>query len=205
MTAQDKIERELEEGMRQLGLYESSDELAAYVGLLHKWNQVYNLTAVRDKHMMVSRHLLDSLAILPWVSGRRILDVGTGPGLPGVPLALIRPDLHIVLLDSQGKKIRFLQEVKRLLRIDNIEIIQDRVERYQPERGFDTIVSRAFSDLAQMVKWTEHLIARDGIWLAMKGRKPDTELSALQYPYRVEVYTVPNLDAERCCVIINKD
>jgi 16S rRNA (guanine527-N7)-methyltransferase len=189
-------------GIKQFGLNLSCDSLLTYLDLLHKWNKAYNLTAVRDLDSMISRHLLDSLAILPWLNGTKILDVGTGPGLPGIPIALARSDIDITLLDSNGKKTRFLHEVKRALSLDNVEIVQTRVESYHKAGGFDTVVSRAFSDLQQMVTWTRHLIAKHGIWLAMKGRSPDSELAVLQSPYKVHTYSVPGIEGERCCVII---
>lgn len=192
----------LNEGIRQLGLQIPSDGLLHYLNLLHKWNHAYNLTAVRDLDAMVTRHLLDSLAILPWIKGNRLLDVGSGAGLPGIPLALAAPELHVVLLDSNGKKIRFLQEVKRVLALDNVDIVQTRVENYHPSQGFDTVTSRAFSDLSQMINWTQHLVAASGIWLAMKGRYPEAELATIHRPYQVETYSVAGIDGERCCVIV---
>ena len=176
-----------------------------YLSLLAKWNDVYNLTAVRDIDSMISRHLLDSLAILPWVHGSRILDVGTGAGLPGIPLALARPELKVVLLDSNGKKVRFLQEVKRSLKLDNIEIVQERVESYHPPQGFDTVTTRAFSNLQQMMGWTQHLLVPSGIWLAMKGRRPEDELEVIPENYRIENYSVPGVEGVRCCVIIKRN
>ncbi|KTC98603.1 16S rRNA (guanine(527)-N(7))-methyltransferase RsmG [Legionella erythra] len=193
----------LRQGLEQLGLPDYSDPLLAYLLLLEKWNHVYNLTAIRDIPAMVTRHALDSLAILPFLSGKSLIDVGTGPGLPGIPLAIARPEVTFVLLDSNGKKTRFLEEVKRQLQLDNIEIVQSRAENYHPPLAFDTVISRAFSDLAQMVGWTKHLVAKDGLWLAMKGRYPETELAMIEFPYQVHPYTVPGLDGERCAVIIN--
>ena len=137
----DDHKQHLLNGMRALNLEIPCDRFLNYLTLLHKWNQAYNLTAVRDMTSMVTRHLLDSLAILPWVHGTFILDVGTGAGLPGIPLAIARPDLHIVLLDSNGKKTRFLQEAKRSLALNNIEIVQTRVENYHADHKFDTITS----------------------------------------------------------------
>ena len=192
----------LDKGLHQLKLHIPTEGLLQYLTLLHKWNHAYNLTAVRDMESMVTRHLLDSLAVLPWVKGPRLLDVGSGAGLPGIPLALALPELHVVLLDSNGKKIRFLQEVKRALSLTNVEIIQARVENYHPLVGFDTVISRAFSSLHQMITWSCHLIAPEGVWLAMKGRRPDDELHAIHFPYRVETYTVDGIDGERCCVIV---
>ena len=193
----------LEQGLKQFGLTALSEPLLQYLVLLNKWNVAYNLTAVRDLESMITRHLLDSLAILPWIKGNRILDVGTGAGLPGIPLAIAKPEIQVVLLDSNGKKIRFLNEVKRQLNLKNIEIVQVRVENYHPSQGFDTVLSRAFSSLSQMIHWTRHLIAKDGIWLAMKGRYPDEELNAIHQHYRVETYTVDGVEGERCCVLID--
>ena len=191
------------DGVRQLGLQMPIEGLLNYLNLLHKWNHAYNLTAIRDINDMVRRHVLDSLAILPWIKKNRVLDVGSGAGLPGIPLALALPELQVVLLDSNGKKIRFLQEAKRVLSLANVEIVQSRVENYRPSHGFDTVTSRAFSNLEQMIKWTQHLIAADGIWLAMKGRYPEEELAAIHHPYRVEAYTVAGTDGDRCCVIVD--
>ena len=148
-------------------------QLENYLLLLDKWNKTYNLTAVRDIYEMASRHVLDSLAILPWVHGKNILDVGTGAGLPGIPLAIARPDLCVTLLDSNGKKTRFLEAVKRTLHLTNINIVQMRVESYRFAQGFDTITSRAFSQMDEMINLTKHLIANDGVWLAMKSLEID--------------------------------
>ena len=192
----------LEEGLHQLGCDISPDILLQYLQLLHKWNQTYNLTAVRDMKAMVNLHILDSLAIFPWIKGPFLLDVGSGPGLPGIPLAIAQPNLKVVLLDSNGKKTRFLQEAKRILSLDNVDIVQTRVENYHPSHGFDTVTSRAFSELDQMVHWTHHLVAKDGVWVAMKGRYPEAELAKLHQPYQVKTYTVPGIDGERCCVVV---
>lgn len=192
----------LEQGLKQFGLNSLSDPLLAYLYLLNQWNLAYNLTAVRDIESMVGKHVLDSLAIVPWVKGERILDVGTGAGLPGIPLAIAMPEKHVVLLDSNGKKIRFLNEVKRQLNLKNVEAIQIRVENYHPTQGFDTVISRAFSSLEQMIHWTKHLITQDGLWLAMKGRYPDTELDDIDKTYHVERYAVEGVEGERCCVLI---
>lgn len=197
------LKKLLAQGIQELALNAISEPLAQYVLLLNKWNAAYNLTAIRDIESMVSKHIFDSLAILPWIQGNRMIDVGTGAGLPGIPLAIARPDIHCVLLDSNGKKIRFLNEVKRQLQLNNLEIVQFRVENYHPTVGFDTVVSRAFSSLEQMMIWTQHLIANNGIWLAMKGRYPEDELHKLNKPYRVEQYKVKDIDGERCCVLIN--
>ncbi|WP_133136158.1 16S rRNA (guanine(527)-N(7))-methyltransferase RsmG [Legionella rowbothamii] len=202
MSEELTIKHLLEQGLKQFGLETISGPLLDYLFLLKKWNLAYNLTAVRDLESMVNKHLLDSLAILPWVHGEHIIDVGTGPGLPGIPLAIAQPGKSFVLLDSNGKKTRFLNEVKRQLDLKNLEIVQIRVENYHPTQGFDTVISRAFSSLAQMIHWTEHLVAKDGIWLAMKGRYPDAELQEIEQNCKVEHYTVEGVEGERCCVLI---
>lgn len=205
MSGQPSLQYQLEKGFAALGLQVSVDPFLEYLYLLAKWNQVYNLTAVRSMNLMVERHILDSLAVLPWIRGQRLLDVGSGAGLPGIPLALISTDRAVVLLDSNGKKVRFLQEVKRQLQLTNVEVVYRRAESYQPSQGFDTVISRALSDLEQMMSWTEHLINRQGVWIAMKGRYPEAELWALGCDYWVQPYSVPGLKGERCCVIIEKE
>ncbi|MBA3537840.1 MAG: 16S rRNA (guanine(527)-N(7))-methyltransferase RsmG [Tatlockia sp.] len=202
MTPAQSSAQLLENGLDVLGLEMAINPLLSYLLLLQKWNKAYNLTAIRDLDAMITRHLLDSLAILPWIKGKRVLDIGSGAGFPGIPLALANPDLELVLLDSNGKKTRFLEEIKRTLQLKNVEIVLSRVENYHPAFDFDTLTSRAFSELAQMIKWTQHLIRPNGIWLAMKGRIPETELTSIHLPYQVKSYTVPGLDGERCCIII---
>ena len=178
------------------------DPLLQYLLLLKKWNQAYNLTAVRELPAMVTRHILDSLAIRPYVLGQRVLDVGSGAGLPGIVLAITNPTLTFVLLDSNGKKTRFLNEVKRSLSLANVTIVQSRVENYRETVSFDTVMSRAFSDITQFIQWTQHLIAKQGIWLAMKGQYPEAELMDLPVVYEVHPYSVPGLDSQRCAVVI---
>ena len=197
------VKLQLEEGLKQFDLSSLLEPLFSYLLLLNKWNAAYNLTAVRDLDSMVNKHILDSLAILPWLKGSKILDVGTGAGLPGIPLAIAKPEIKFVLLDSNGKKTRFLSEVKRQLDLKNLEIVQFRVENYHPNEGFDTVISRAFSSLEQMIHWTQHLIAKDGLWLAMKGRYPDAELALIHQPYHVINYSVDGVEGERCCVLID--
>jgi 16S rRNA (guanine527-N7)-methyltransferase len=145
---------------------------------------------------------MDSLAIRCWIKGKRLIDIGTGAGLPGIPLAIINPELEVTLLDSNGKKTRFLREVKRTLNLNNIEIVETRAENYHPPRGFDTVTSRAFSSLTQMIDWTKHLISDEGLWLAMKGVYPQSELELLAQPWRIENYQLDGIEGERCCVLI---
>jgi len=202
MTHTLSLQASLIAGLEELNLDLPVEPFLEYIALLQRWNKAYNLTAVRDPLVMVSRHLLDSLAVLPWLAGSSWLDVGSGAGLPGIPLALARPDVQVTLLDSNGKKTRFLTEVKRALGLSNIEVIQSRSELYRPTHKFDTIISRAFTHISQMIDWTQHLIAPNGIWVAMKGIYPDVELSQIKLPYRVESYTVGGACDARCCVIL---
>lgn len=181
-----------------------NDSLRNYLLLLKKWNQAYNLTAIRELNDMVILHIFDSLAIQPLIRGSRVLDVGSGAGFPGVPLAIANPNAEFVLVDSNGKKTRFIDEVKRNLNLDNLTIIQTRIENYRPPYPFDTIVSRAFSDISTFMKLTKHCLASDGgIWLAMKGLIPHAELSVIKHIYKIHSYTLPQNKGARCCIIID--
>lgn len=193
----------LDAGLAALGLAlpaAARRGLLDYLTLLEKWNRAYNLTAVRDRDEMVARHLLDSLSIVRYIQVPRIIDVGTGAGLPGIPLALALPDCRFVLLDSNRKKTRFLTQAVAELRLGNITVECRRAEEYRPEAGFDTVVTRAFASLAEIVTAAGHLCRSDGCLLAMKGRYPEGELAALPPSFRVlavESLRVPGLDAER--------
>ncbi|MDF3934450.1 16S rRNA (guanine(527)-N(7))-methyltransferase RsmG [Pseudomonas citronellolis] len=204
---------ELVRGAAALGveLDESRKQgLLAYLALLAKWNKAYNLTAVRDMDEMVSRHLLDSLSIVPRfieAGGERWLDVGSGGGMPGIPLAILFPDKRLTLLDSNGKKTRFLTQVKLELKLHNLEVIHSRVEAYQPEQAFNGIVSRAFSSLEDFSNWTRHLGDGETRWLAMKGVHPVEELAALPEDFRVEaehVLSVPGCQGQRHLLILRR-
>ena len=195
---------ELTQGLVQLGLPLSADQLArleAYLALLAKWNQTYNLTAVREESRMVSYHLLDSLTLVPHLAGiHRLLDVGSGGGMPGIPAAIARPDLQVVLLDANHKKTTFLRQAVIELGLANVEVVTDRVEAYQPAERFDCITSRAFSELAEFVRLTRHLLAPGGAYLAMKGVYPYEEIALLPSDFRAEEVLplkVLGLDAER--------
>lgn len=197
------IEQSILEGSERLGVRlpaEAADRLGAYLSLLERWNRAYNLTAVRDPEAMVVRHVLDSLSILPWLRGPRVLDVGSGAGLPGIPLAIARPEHEFCLLDSNGKRTRFLIQVAAELRLGNAEVVRGRVEDYRPKAPFDSVVSRAFATLAALVADAGRLCVPGGRLLAMKGVFPDDELARLPSGYSVVgVYPlrVPSLDAER--------
>jgi 16S rRNA m(7)G-527 methyltransferase (EC 2.1.1.-) len=179
--------------------------LLAYLALLEKWNRVHNLTAVREPERMVSHHLLDSLAVVPFFESGRVLDVGSGGGLPGIPLAIVRPDLDVTLIDSIAKKTAFLLQAKAELGLVNLRVATGRVEEFKPETGFDFVTSRAFSDLNDFVTLTRHLLAPGGRWLAMKGLYPHAEIAALPDWVRLAAdheLNVPGLDATRHLIIL---
>ncbi len=200
----------LVEGLERLDLAldkTKQAQLLAYLDLLAKWNRSYNLTSVRKPEQMLVRHLFDSLVIHSFLRGPRVLDVGTGAGLPGIPLALACPEYGFTLLDSNSKKTRFVTQAVAELGLDNVTVVQSRVETFEAA-GFDTIVSRAYSTLAEFVRGVQSLLAADGILLAMKGVYPATELAELAAPFKlaqnVELQ-VPGLDAERNLLIIRRD
>lgn len=202
----------LSEGIQALGLSSSTaqqTQLLAYLDLLVKWNKAYNLTAVRDPDEMVSRHLLDSLSVADHVAtgGARWLDVGSGGGMPGVPLAVQFPERRFTLLDGNGKKTRFLTQVKLELGLANLEVVHSRVEAFRPPSPFEGIVSRAFSALNDFANWTRHLGDRDTRWLAMKGVQPDGELQALPDDFRLdacELLQVPGCQGQRHLLILRR-
>lgn len=207
------VEQQLRAGIAALGLTlpdGAEAKLLAYLALLDKWNRVYNLTAVRDAERMVSHHLLDSLAAVPYFqSGSpdliRVLDVGSGGGLPGIPLAIVRPELQVTLIDSIAKKTAFLLQAKAELGLANLNVVTGRVEDFQPETGFEVITSRAFSDLKEFVMLTRHLLKPGGRWLAMKGLYPNEEITQLPSGVKVSAdhaLVVPGLDASRHLIIL---
>ncbi|CNL89081.1 16S rRNA (guanine(527)-N(7))-methyltransferase RsmG [Yersinia proxima] len=184
-------------------------QLIGYVELLHKWNKAYNLTSVRDPEQMLVRHILDSIVVNPHLQGSRFIDVGTGPGLPGIPLAIVRPDAHFVLLDSLGKRVRFLRQVQHELGLSNIEPVQSRVEDFAATPPFDGVISRAFASLQDMLSWCHHLPAKpEGRFYALKGVRPDDELATLPKGIVLESVVrlqVPELDGERHLVILKSN
>jgi 16S rRNA (guanine527-N7)-methyltransferase len=182
------------------------EQLLGFIKLLAKWNKAYNLTAIRKLEDMVSLHLLDSLAILPHIQGQRVIDIGTGAGLPGIPLAICLPDVQFSLLDSNAKKTRFVQQAILELKLKNTSVHHSRVEDYQPELGFDTVTTRAFASLPIIINLTSHLLAKNGIILAMKGQSFDEELAQIATKKTTLIpITVPGVEAERYLVRIQSN
>ncbi|MGZ5008721.1 MAG: 16S rRNA (guanine(527)-N(7))-methyltransferase RsmG [Methylobacter sp.] len=178
------------------------DRLLDFIKLIEKWNKAYNLTAIRNREEMARLHILDSLAIVPHIEGKRIIDIGTGAGLPGIPLAICLPDIHFTLLDSNAKKTRFVQQVILELKLKNVEVLHSRVEDYHPEQGYDAVLTRAFASLPDIVKLTSHLLSKDGVLLAMKGQSLDAELAEVTAQKSVIAVSVPGADVERCLIRI---
>lgn len=177
------MQEKLKAGLRSLNLdpeQQPCHQYLNYIALLAKWNKSYNLTAVKNPEEMLSRHVLDSLSVLSFIEGSNCLDIGTGPGLPGLILALALPQTTWTLLDSNQKKVRFLRHVKAELGIGNIDIVHSRVEDYKVKTDFDTIISRAFAPLNRMLEWSQHLITQDNQLLAMKGKQASEEIHALK-------------------------
>lgn len=195
----------LEQGIKDANLdisAQTQQRLLDYLVLMQKWNKVHNLTAVRDADEMVTLHLLDSLVVLPFIDAKNLLDVGSGAGLPGIPLAICLPDLQVTVIDSNSKKVSFMRQAKAELGITNLEVLGGRVEEISSTRKFEIIISRAFSDLSLFISLTHHLLDSQGKWLAMKGVYPEVELAELAAKTgvtasKVEVLNVPGLDAQR--------
>lgn len=208
MSDRDRLRQRLVAGLAALHLdlpAAAVERLLAYVELLARWNATYNLSAVRDVDGMVTRHLLDSLAVLPYVRGATLADLGSGAGLPGLPFAIASPQRAVTLVDSNGKKTRFLRAAVRELGLSNVQVVESRVEAV--EGTYDCVTARAFASLAEMLSWGGHLLAADGVWLALKGRFPEDELAAVPGGFRVEkidALAVPGLDAERHVVVIKR-
>lgn len=200
----------LEQGVEKLGVRlppSAGQKLLDYLVLMQKWNRVYSLTAIRDASKSVSHHLLDSLAVVPHLKGGQVLDVGSGPGLPGIPVAIARPDWHVTLLDSNHKKAAFLQQAVAELKVTNAEVRRERVEQWRPPMTFDVVISRAFSELADFVRLAGHLLAPEGRLAAMKGLYPYEEIAQMPDGYRVDrvvPLSVPGVEGERHLVMIEK-
>ena len=184
---------------------QQKQQLIDLVKLLNKWNKAYNLTSVRDPQEMLVKHILDSIVVSPYLQGERFIDVGTGPGLPGLPLAIVQPDKHFVLLDSLGKRISFIRNAVRELGLSNVEPVLSRVEDYMPDQQFDGVLSRAFASLKDMTEWCQHLQHKSGFFYALKGQyhqQEVQELSNLFVIQQVIELQVPELIGERHLVLI---
>ncbi|UTF59057.1 16S rRNA (guanine(527)-N(7))-methyltransferase RsmG [Gilvimarinus sp. DA14] len=210
MSDRGTLQRQLQEGAASLGVSLSDAQqglLLDYLQEFAKWNKAYNLSAVRDIQQMLGRHLLDSLAVVPHIHGQNLIDVGTGGGLPGIVLAICYPEKKFTLLDSNGKKTRFLFHVKTLLGLENVTVENCRVESLKPESLFDTVISRAFASLADMTHWCRHLLSDNGQFLAMKGQFPQVELDEIREAYEllssIELQ-VPGEEGERHLLIIRR-
>lgn len=208
MAERDRLRHRLDDGLAVLGL-DLPDairvRLIAYVELLARWNAAYNLTAVRDPGDMVARHLLDSLAIVPHVSGATLADLGSGAGLPGIPLALVAPQREVTLVDSNGKKARFLREAVRSLKLTNVRVVEGRVQDVPGQ--FDCVTARAFATLADMLGWAGGLLAENGRWLAMKGKLAEEEIAAVPAGFRIDkivTLDVPALVGERHLIVVRR-
>ena len=203
----DKSRHILQAGLEQLELEATEsqiDLLLAFVSLIEKWNKAYNLTAIRNRDEMLRLHILDSLAILPCVSGQKIIDVGTGAGLPGIPLAILMPDVQFTLVDSNSKKTRFVQQATLELQLNNVSVVHGRIESLGHEGEYDAVLSRAFASLEDIMNMTEYLLQPEGVLIAMKGQKPESELKKIDRTYSITPIVVPGVEAERCVVRINK-
>lgn len=202
---------DLEAGLAALGLEvdeAGKQKLQDYLALLEKWNRVYNLTAIRTREDMLTQHLFDSLAVVPHLActaGANLLDVGSGGGLPGIPLAIVRPQLRVTLIDAVAKKTAFLLQAKGELQLANLGVVTGRVEAFQSPGGFEAIMSRAFSTLAEFVRASRHLLARGGRWYAMKGKFPGEEIAALPADVALVesvALTVPGVEAQRHLIVM---
>lgn len=204
------LKSKLERGLWALSIEatpQQMDLLIQYLALLEKWNKVYNLTAVRDPEEMLVKHLLDSLAVMPHLKWDKLIDVGTGAGLPGIPLAIMCPTKQVDLLDSNSKKTRFLIQAKAELNLVNTQVIYERVENYKPSVLYDSVISRAFASMNDMLHWTTHLLKEDGIWWAMKSQKDFEDLTALSGGVKIQEMIelfVPGLEAERMLLKVIK-
>mgnify|MGYP003465541359 FL=1 len=204
--AGDPLKARLVAGAQELGIALDAVQAAALMRLLtelREWNTRFNLTAIREPVDMVDKHLLDSLSIQPYLHGRRIADIGTGAGFPGLPLAVVNPRRQFTLIEATGKKVQFVRHAIEALRIENVEIVQARAETWRPLAPFDSVIARALGKLADFIRVAGHLCARDGRMLAMKGREPTAEIEALPPGWRVRAVhelKVPGLVAARCVV-----
>lgn len=202
-----KLEDLFQSGIGELDLHLSplaTSSLMAFIQLLLKWNRAYNLIGTDDPEIILTEHVLDSLTIAPYIKNQRIIDVGTGAGFPGIPLAIAFPAKQFVLLDSVGKKIRFLIQAVSELKLQNVEVVQSRVETYSPSKCFDHVVLRAFGTISDIIKKTKHLLCPNGSWLMMKGVYPETEMAKLPYEAKVYPLKIPGVTKTRHLVCIEK-
>ena len=202
-----ELANELQSGIRDLKLsipQETQNQLIEFLYFLKKWNRSFNLTAITALEKMLTHHLLDSLSIAPYLKGKRILDVGTGAGFPGVPLAMLYPHKHFALLDSSGKKTRFLIQAKASFNLNNVEVIQSRVENFRTEECFDAIIYRAVGKIDELMPKSEHVLCPEGQFLFMKGIYPRTEINNIEQPFTVYDLQVPGLKAQRHLVVIKR-
>ncbi len=186
---------------------QQKEQLIQLVLLLNKWNKAYNLTSVRDPMDMLVKHILDSIVVSPYLQGQRFIDVGTGPGLPGLPLAIINPDKQFFLLDSLGKRISFIRNAVRELGLTNVEPVLSRVEEFKPDHQFDGVLSRAFASLKDMTEWCQHLPTDQGLFYALKGQYHIDEISELSAQFSVEKViglAIPELIGERHLILLKK-
>ncbi len=199
----------LVEGLHRMSLNLSDqmiDQLMAYLNLIEKWNRVYNLTAIRERDEMIKLHFLDSLSILNHVEMEHVLDVGSGAGFPGIVLAITKPELKVTVMDSVNKKTTFMQQVKSELSLTNLNVVDARVEDYQPTILFDGVITRAFSSIQNMLLMTQHTLQKNGAWLAMKSKDVKEELEALdQNQFTLIPLEVPFINAERYLVKLKKE
>ena len=204
------LSSQLEQGLTALGVslpQAARKSLLGYRDLLAKWNRTYNLTSITEPAQMISHHLLDSLAVLPHLPIGRVIDIGTGPGLPGIPLSIARPEQQFVLLDSNGKKTRFINQVVGELGLHNVTVINERVENYRPEKRFDVVISRAFATINDMLEASTHLVTEKGLFLAMKGKYPHSEVEQLPRGFELisaVPLTIKGLDAERHLLMLGR-
>jgi len=210
MNVTEKKDRDLLiEGLQRMDLKLSDqviDQLMTYLNLVEKWNRVYNLTAIRERDEMIKLHFLDSLSIFNHVHVKNILDVGSGAGFPGIVLAITKPELKVTVMDSVNKKTTFMQQVKSELALTNLDVVNSRVEDYQPITLFEAVTSRAFSNLKNMMSLTQHTLQKEGVWLAMKSKDVKEELEEFEKnQYTLIPLEVPFINAERYLVILKKD
>ncbi len=203
----DKSRYILQEGIERLELVATEyqlDLLLSFVCLIEKWNKAYNLTAIRQRDEVLRLHILDSLAVLPFVAGEKIIDVGTGAGLPGIPLAILMPYVQFTLVDSNAKKTRFVQQAILELKLKNVDVVHCRIENLGRTGEFDAVLSRAFANLNDIMNLTGYLLQPEGVLIAMKGQVPESELKKIDRTYTVNSILIPGVEAERCVVRINK-